>query len=210
MCSSSVVLDIFWIQPERRARCAAWFSQNQNNFLQVKDCHPRQCETRWVMQKEPLLPDSLLSYTELASVRDSDAGLQSLSIWIKQWSVYWSRFVFHYLPRLPALCFSPVRQYWAECNNARHITHTLADSNTHRQAQRKWREERKRHWEVHTGSEQSVAGCKKACVWTGGECKAGFTPNPEKTESSPGGGDEQKCSQPKQKLLSVAKCAWAE
>lgn len=61
-----------------------------------------------------------------------------------------------------------------------HNTHTCRFKHTQTSSKaRKWRGARKRLREMHTRSEQSVAGCKQACAWTRGECKTGFTPNPE-------------------------------
>lgn len=56
------------------------------------------------MQEENPRPDRALSprsHSRLAALKDSDAGLHGLSIWITQRPLYWSQFVFRYLLRLP-------------------------------------------------------------------------------------------------------------
>lgn len=129
-------------------------------------CLPGQSEMGWVTQTESPLPDRLLSSVTrscLAALRASDLRLHGLSIWISQWSVCWSQFVFHCLPHGTELNITRQR------HNTHRLKHTLTCS----------KKMERGDTEIHILSEQSTAACKKACVWTGGECKAGFTPSPK-------------------------------
>ena len=112
-------------QPKRQACCVV--QHDQKGCLLVTDCHPKQSETGWVMQEEtPSTWQTSLSHTFLpgSSVRlwrrssppvhfdHTAAGLLvtvclSLSALTRRSSpLFWCPL------------FPPVRQQWAECNNA--------------------------------------------------------------------------------------------
>lgn len=153
---------------------------------------------------------SLLSLTHscLAALKDSDAGLHGLSIWITQQPVYWSQFVFRYLLWLPPP-FGPLSPLWSDNTELNvmmqgHNTHTLADSNIHRQAQRKWRKARKSLTErCILDLNKALQGARKPVFGQEENAKQALHQRlkTQVTESSPAGRAEHRCSQPKQKLL---------
>lgn len=177
-------------QTQRRARCAVWFSMTDTvvywsqSFIQDSRRQDESCRKK------------ILDLTELSPL----AHIPAWQLWKTLTQVYTACLFGSHSGRSTghslsfAICsdsltpfgaLSPLWSYNTEHNEMMQGRNTRRFKYTRTSAGKM-----EPHREMHIGSEQSVAGCKKACVWIRAECKAVFYARSgikQVTESPPAG-----------------------